>query len=75
MKTPEQSNPQPDIKHRSFIKLTLILVASMIAYGTVFLLLSLGHYSTMQICFVVQVLNALGFFIGLAAFVKSSQRN
>jgi len=71
MNTSETPNPPTPPPRPPSKKLPIILIIGMVIYGTIFMVLSAGHYTTTQICFVVQLLNALGFFIALAALVRT----
>jgi positive regulator of sigma E activity len=64
----------PECPHRSRT-LPLLLMAAMIVYGGIFLTMVFCRFTTTQIFFVTQMLNALGFFIGLAAFIKTARRS
>lgn len=71
-KLPEQ---MPDPKRRKRKQLLRILLVCMIVYAAILLVLSSGRFTGTQVWFGVQSLNTLGFFIAVAAFVKSCQRD
>jgi hypothetical protein len=74
MNKPEKNDQNSDKQRRSSKKLRLILLGSMIVYCTILLVVSSGHFTPTQVWFVVQLLNTLGFFFGIAAFIKANQR-
>jgi len=71
MNNSKDTKPQSEPPNWPSKKLPLILIGGMVLYGTVFLVLSSGHFTPTQVWFWVQLLNALGFFLGLAAFVRT----
>ena len=54
------------------LKEFIILISCMVAYGTVLMILSSGHFKPQTVWFVVQSLNALGFFLAVVALLKKS---
>jgi hypothetical protein len=56
----------------AIVKRIIILIACMLAYGTVMMILDTGGFTQKTIWFSVQCLNALGFFLALAALLKKS---
>jgi uncharacterized membrane protein len=74
MNKPEKNDQKSDKQRQSSKKLQLILLSSMIVYCIILLVVSSGHFTPTQVWFVVQLLNTLGFFLGLIAFIKSYQR-
>ncbi|MGH7952866.1 MAG: hypothetical protein ACREFE_13250 [Limisphaerales bacterium] len=65
---------QPAERPRQSNKLCYILIAAMLAYGTVFLVLSFCSPSLKQVIFVSQIINAAAFFLALVAFIKARGR-
>ena len=59
-------------RKRTIVKRTIILIACMLAYGTVMMILATGGFTQQTIWFGVQCLNALGFFLAVAALLKKS---
>jgi hypothetical protein len=51
----------------------IILISSMIAYGTVLLILSDGSFTKQTVVMGVQLLNTLGFFLAVIALLKKSK--
>ena len=58
------------IEKNATIKRCAILIACMIAYGSFLLILASGHFSQSTVVTGVQCLNALGFFLAIAALLK-----
>ncbi len=57
------------VKHR---KQFIILIVCMIAYATVLMILSSGYFARSTIVVTIQCLNALSFFLAVAALLKKS---
>jgi hypothetical protein len=55
--------------------LPLLLMAAMIIYGGIFLMMVYCRFTPTQIFFVTQLLNSIGFFIGLTAFIMTMRRS
>jgi peptidoglycan/LPS O-acetylase OafA/YrhL len=59
-------------RKRTNVKRAIILIACMLAYGTAMMILATGGFKQQTIWFGVQCLNALGFFLAIAALLKKS---